>query len=60
MKPDCSVFYVTFFVFYSQAGFFKSKYNEMINEAGGGADPGADGDAATPEQLTWNQYNMIS
>uniref|UniRef100_A0A8D3D6Z6 Integrin, alpha M (complement component 3 receptor 3 subunit) n=1 Tax=Scophthalmus maximus TaxID=52904 RepID=A0A8D3D6Z6_SCOMX len=35
-----------------KAGFFKSKYNEMINEAGGGADPGADGDAATPEQLT--------
>uniref|UniRef100_A0A3Q1J2U5 VWFA domain-containing protein n=1 Tax=Anabas testudineus TaxID=64144 RepID=A0A3Q1J2U5_ANATE len=33
-----------------KAGFFKSKYKEMINqEAGEGADPGADGGAPAPE-----------
>lgn len=44
-------FHITFFVFYSQAGFFKSKYKQMItDEAGQGADPGAGGDASAPEK----------
>lgn len=42
--------YLTFFVLYSQAGFFKSKYKEMINDdAGEAGGQEADGDAPTPE-----------
>ena len=41
-------FYLTSFVLYSQAGFFKSKYKDMINE-GGTADPGVEGGEPTPE-----------
>lgn len=41
-------FHSAFYVFYSQAGFFKSKYKQMINdEAEQGADPGAE--ASAPE-----------
>lgn len=43
-------FHRTFFVFCSQAGFFKSKYKDMIKDAGGEADPAANEDATAPEQ----------
>ena len=36
--------------FFSQAGFFKSKYKDLMNEAGEAAEPGADEAEAEPEQ----------